>query len=56
MDLTLIPSPYLSGRLDQFLDGKLMPVIQTNRGCPFSCTFCRGTNLLVKSQKERMRI
>ena len=40
MDLTLIPSPYLSGRLDQFLDGKLMPVIQTNRGCPFSCTFC----------------
>ena len=40
MDLTLIPSPYLSGRLDNFLDGKLMPVIQTNRGCPFSCTFC----------------
>ena len=40
MDLTLIPSPYLSGRLDEFLDGKLMPVIQTNRGCPFSCTFC----------------
>lgn len=40
MDLSLIPSPYLSGRLDSFLDGKLMPVIQTNRGCPFSCTFC----------------
>ena len=40
MDLTLIPSPYLSGRLNKFLDGKLMPVIQTNRGCPFSCTFC----------------
>ena len=40
MDLTLIPSPYLSGRLDNFLDGRLMPVIQTNRGCPFSCTFC----------------
>ena len=40
MDLSLIPSPYLSGRLDSYLDGKLMPVIQTNRGCPFSCTFC----------------
>ena len=40
MDLSLIPSPYLSGRLDIYLDGKLMPVIQTNRGCPFSCTFC----------------
>jgi|LauGreDrversion4_2_1035121.scaffolds.fasta_scaffold00239_11 radical SAM superfamily enzyme YgiQ (UPF0313 family) len=35
-----IPSPYTSGRLDKFFDGKLMPLIQTNRGCPFSCTFC----------------
>lgn len=40
MDLSLIPSPYLSGRLNPYLDDKLMPVIQTNRGCPFSCTFC----------------
>jgi radical SAM superfamily enzyme YgiQ (UPF0313 family) len=39
-DLTEIPSPYLSGRLDEFFDGKLLPIIQTNRGCPFSCTFC----------------
>jgi radical SAM superfamily enzyme YgiQ (UPF0313 family) len=39
-DLTQIPSPYLSGRLDEFFDGKLLPIIQTNRGCPFSCTFC----------------
>ncbi|HER25899.1 MAG TPA: hypothetical protein ENI69_02185 [Rhodospirillales bacterium] len=35
-----IPSPYLSGRLDKFLDGRLLPVIQTARGCPFSCAFC----------------
>ena len=40
MNLAEIPSPYLSGRLDSFLDGKLQPIIQTNRGCPFSCTFC----------------
>ena len=40
MDLTEIPSPYLSGKLDSFMDGKLLPIIQTNRGCPFSCTFC----------------
>ena len=40
MNLAEIPSPYLSGRLDSFLDGKLLPIIQTNRGCPFSCTFC----------------
>jgi radical SAM superfamily enzyme YgiQ (UPF0313 family) len=39
-DLTEIPSPYLSGRLDEFFDGKLLPIIQTNRGCPFTCTFC----------------
>jgi radical SAM superfamily enzyme YgiQ (UPF0313 family) len=39
-DLTEIPSPYVLGRLDEFFDGKLLPIIQTNRGCPFSCTFC----------------
>ena len=40
MDLERIRSPYVSGRLDAFLDGRFMPVIQTNRGCPFSCAFC----------------
>ena len=35
-----IPSPYLNGILDEFFDGRLVPMIQTNRGCPFSCTFC----------------
>ena len=40
MDLSQIPSPYLSNRLDEFLDGKLLPITQTNRGCPFTCTFC----------------
>lgn len=39
-DLTAIPSPYTTGRLDEFFDGKLLPIIQTNRGCPFGCTFC----------------
>lgn len=39
-DLDAIPSPYLSGLMDPFFDGRLMPIIQTNRGCPFSCTFC----------------
>ena len=39
-ELDEIPSPYLSGLMDKFFDGKLTPMIQTNRGCPFTCTFC----------------
>lgn len=39
-DLAVIPSPHLNGMMDKFYDGRLLPVIQTNRGCPFSCTFC----------------
>jgi len=35
-----IPSPYTTGILDKFFDGKLAPMMQTNRGCPFHCTFC----------------
>ena len=35
-----IPSPYLSGIMDEFFDGKLNPMFQTNRGCPFTCSYC----------------
>ena len=36
-----VPSPYLSGIFDDLLlDPELMPMIQTTRGCPYSCTFC----------------
>jgi len=34
------PSPYLSGMLDEFFDDLLTPLVQTSRGCPYSCTFC----------------
>ena len=39
-DLDEIPSPYLTGLLDKFFDGNLTPFLETNRGCPFTCTFC----------------
>ena len=40
-----IPSPFLTGIQDEFFDGKLVPMIETNRGCPFTCTFCvQGTD------------
>ncbi len=39
-NLDEIPSPYTNHMFDEFFDGKLSPMLQTNRGCPFSCTFC----------------
>ena len=45
-DLSGIPSPYTSGLFDDVLKKakaqgiKLNGIIETNRGCPFQCTFC----------------
>ena len=48
-DVDTIPSPWLSGIQDEFFDGKLAPMIETNRGCPFTCTFCvQGTGFYTK--------
>lgn len=44
-----VPSPWLTGIQDEFFDGKLAPMIETNRGCPFTCTFCvQGTSFYTK--------
>jgi len=37
-----IPSPYVTGLLDEFFDGRLTPMIETTRGCPFTCNFCNA--------------
>jgi putative methyltransferase len=43
-DLTLLPSPYLSGTFDNTLknnpDLQFQATQETHRGCPYSCTFC----------------
>lgn len=41
-ELDLIPSPYVTGILDKFFDGKLSPLLETARGCPFTCNFCNA--------------
>ena len=55
-----IPSPYTSGLLDPFFnDDVLVPMLQTNRGCPFTCTFCadgRDTvNMVNRFSTERIK-
>ena len=54
-----IPSPWLTGIQDEFFDGRLAPMIETNRGCPFTCTFCvQGTRYYAKVHNftvERMK-
>jgi radical SAM superfamily enzyme YgiQ (UPF0313 family) len=48
-EVSEIPSAWLTGIQDEFFDGRLAPMIETNRGCPFTCTFCvQGTGFYTK--------
>ena len=41
VDLDAIPSPFLAGMFDvHAAAGTSMAIIETNRGCPYGCTFC----------------
>ena len=57
-NLDEIPSPYTSGVMDKFFDDRLSPMLQTNRGCPFACTFCvdggDGVNKINSFSLERV--
>ena len=37
-----VPSPYLTGMLDEFFDGDLVPLLERTRGCPFACNYCNA--------------
>ena len=35
-----LPSPYLNGHFDHYGGQVIAAILETNRGCPFGCTFC----------------
>jgi len=40
-DLDVLPSPYLTGMFSPFAEATMPAyIIETNRGCPYGCTFC----------------
>jgi radical SAM C-methyltransferase len=39
-DLSTVPSPYLSGVLNVREPSILTALLETNRGCPYACSFC----------------
>jgi radical SAM superfamily enzyme YgiQ (UPF0313 family) len=55
-DLDLIPSPYLAGTFDQLIrdnpDVEWNAVVETNRGCPYQCTFCDWGSLTYNKIKK----
>lgn len=39
-DVDLLPSPYLTGMFDNYGGQVVAAILETNRGCPYGCTFC----------------
>jgi len=53
-ELDAIPSPYLSGVFDTILplETEWNAVVETNRGCPYHCTFCDWGSLTYSKMKK----
>jgi radical SAM superfamily enzyme YgiQ (UPF0313 family) len=53
-DLDEVPSPYLTGVFDKILpyEKEWNTVIETNRGCPYKCTFCDWGSLTYSKVKK----
>jgi radical SAM superfamily enzyme YgiQ (UPF0313 family) len=39
-DIDIFPSPYTTGEFDEWIDSQPYLPLETNRGCPYGCTFC----------------
>ncbi|MCB1690389.1 MAG: radical SAM protein [Halioglobus sp.] len=51
-DISEIPSPYLTGEFEPWFEGNFRSVLETNRGCPYGCTYCDwGSATLSKVSK-----
>lgn len=57
-DLSILPSPYLTGVFDTLVaanpDVKWSATLETNRGCPYQCTFCDWGSLTLSKIKKFM--
>jgi radical SAM superfamily enzyme YgiQ (UPF0313 family) len=55
-NLDILPSPYTAGVFDQLIydhpDVEWTATIETNRGCPFQCTFCDWGGLTYSKIKK----
>jgi radical SAM superfamily enzyme YgiQ (UPF0313 family) len=54
-DLSRFPSPYTTGEYDAWFQGMPFMPLETNRGCPYGCTFCDwGAATLSKIHRRDM--
>lgn len=56
-DLGILPSPYLTGFFDHIIQNspevkEWAAVLETNRGCPYQCTFCDWGSLTYNKVKQ----